>query len=134
MVRGHCTVRIVGKGGRVDRVVLPPVVCDAIDRAADGREAGPLFVTSTGAPMRAEQATRIVKRAARDAGIGSRLSPHSLRHTAVTLALDAGVPLRDVQDFARHADPRTTRRYDRARGQLDRSPAYVLAGVLAGGE
>jgi len=42
------------------------------------------------------------------------------RHTFVTAALDAGVPLRDVQEAASHADPRTTIRYDRARGSPDR--------------
>jgi integrase/recombinase XerD len=42
----------------------------------------------------------------------------------VTLALDAGVSLRDVQDAARHADPRTTRRYDRARHAVDRHATY----------
>ena len=42
-------------------------------------------------------------------------SPHSLRHAFVTAALDAGASLRDVQDAAGHADPRTTRRYDRSR-------------------
>jgi hypothetical protein len=35
-------------------------------------------------------------------------------------SLDAGVPLRDVQEKASHSDPRTTMRYDRARGSLDR--------------
>ncbi|MGH2949398.1 MAG: hypothetical protein ACRDPC_24610, partial [Solirubrobacteraceae bacterium] len=44
-------------------------------------------------------------------------------------ALDAGVSLRDVQDAAGHADPRTTRRYDRARHQLERHPTHVLAGL-----
>lgn len=129
MVRGHCTVRVTGKGGRVARVVLPPVVCDLI--AADGRDAGPMFVTRTGRAMVAGEAGRIIARAARMAGIAGRITPHSLRHSAVTLALDAGVSLRDVQDFARHADPRTTRRYDRARGALDRNAAYTLANVLA---
>ena len=38
-------------------------------------------------------------------------SPHSLRHAAITNALDAGVPLRDAQILARHADPRTTEHY-----------------------
>ena len=37
-----------------------------------------------------------------------------------------------TQDFARHSDPKTTRRYDRDSGQLDRSPAYALAGLLGG--
>jgi len=45
-----------------------------------------------------------------------------LRHTFVTTMLDAGVELRDVQIAARHADPRTTMRYDRARKNLDRHP------------
>lgn len=50
----------------------------------------------------------------------------------MTLALDAGVSLRDVQDAARRADPRTTRRYDRARHALDRHATYTLAAFLAG--
>ena len=45
--------------------------------------------------------------------------------------LDAGVDLRDVQIAARHADPRTTMRYDRARQTLDRYPNYILAACMA---
>jgi len=45
-----------------------------------------------------------------------------LRHTFVTTMLDAGVDLRDVQIAARHSDPRTTMRPDRARKNLDRHP------------
>ena len=47
--------------------------------------------------------------------------------------LDAGVDLRDVQIAARHADPRTTMRYDRARKNLDRHPNYILAAYMASG-
>jgi hypothetical protein len=54
-----------------------------------------------------------------------RLHPHMLRHTFVTTMLDAGVSLRDVQIAARHADPKTTMRYDRARKNLDRHPNYI---------
>jgi hypothetical protein len=46
--------------------------------------------------------------------------------------LDAGVPLRDVQEAASHADPRTTIRYDRARGSLDRHATYTVAAYVAG--
>jgi hypothetical protein len=46
---------------------------------------------------------------------------------------DAGVPLRDVQIAARHADPRTTTRYDRARNNLDRHASYIVAAFIAGG-
>ena len=61
------------------------------------------------------------------------IHPHMLRHTYVTTMLDAGVDLRDVQTAARHADPRTTMRYDRARNQLDRHPNYILAAYMASG-
>jgi integrase/recombinase XerD len=44
--------------------------------------------------------------------------------------LDAGVPLRDVQEAA--SDPRTTMRYDRARASLDRHATYIVAAYLAG--
>lgn len=76
---------------------------------------------------------KLVRRLARTAGIASwaRLSPHSPRNTSITLALDAGASLRDVQDFAGHRDPRTTRRYDRSRGSLDRNAAYTLTAHLA---
>jgi site-specific recombinase XerD len=48
-------------------------------------------------------AARIVTRLAVAAGIDKHLTPHSLRHSAITAALNAGVALRDVQEFARHA-------------------------------
>jgi site-specific recombinase XerD len=68
-------------------------------------------------------ATRRLRRLAEAAVIRMpRLHPHMLRHTFVTTMLDAGVDLRDVQIAARHADPRTTMRYDRARNKLDRHP------------
>jgi integrase len=66
------------------------------------------------------------------AGIDKRISPHSLRHSFITAALDAGVPLRDVQEAASHADPRTTMRYDRARGNLDRHATYIVSTFIAG--
>ena len=52
--------------------------------------------------------------------------------TFVTNALDAGVPLRDAQILARHADPRTTEHYDRARGNLDRHGVHFLTAYVAG--
>jgi integrase len=52
-------------------------------------------------------------------------------HTFATLNLDAGASLRDLQDAMGHASPRATRRYDRSRGNLDRSPGYLLAGYLS---
>ena len=62
-----------------------------------------------------------------------RMHPHMLRHTYVTTMLDAGVDLRDVHIAARHADPRTTMRYDRARKNLDRHPNFILAAYMDSG-
>jgi integrase len=66
------------------------------------------------------------------ARIPRHVSLHSLRHAAITNALDAGVPLRDAQSLARHADPRTTELYDRARGNLDRHGVHYLTAYVAG--
>ncbi|MDQ3973357.1 MAG: hypothetical protein M3276_03310, partial [Actinomycetota bacterium] len=62
----------------------------------------------------------LVKILCREIGVERRITPRSLRHSAITIALDAGLELRDVQDFARREDPKTTRGYDRARNQLNR--------------
>jgi site-specific recombinase XerD len=62
--------------------------------------------------MNRHQATRVIRRLTKHAGIDKKISTHSLRHSFITAALDAGVPLRDVQEAASHADPRTTMRYD----------------------
>jgi integrase/recombinase XerD len=52
--------------------------------------------------------------------------------TLLPTSLDAGVPLRGVQEAASHSDPRTTMRYDRARGSLDRHATYIVAAYVAG--
>ena len=56
----------------------------------------------------------------------------ALATSQFTAALDAGVPLRDVQIAARHSDPRTTTRYDRARNKLDRHASYIVTAFVAG--
>jgi integrase len=75
---------------------------------------------------------RTLRRLARDAvpGKAGSIHPHDLRHAFVTLSLDAGIALHDVQDAPGHADPRTTQRYNRARFNLDRHPTYALAGLI----
>jgi integrase/recombinase XerD len=128
--RGHRTVRFVGKGGKPRRRALAPGTAAALDAYLDvrGRAEGPLFVTGTGARVDRHAVFRLVRRLARDAGIPAwaKLSPHSLRHAFATTARDEGVPLEDVQDAMGHADPRTTRRYDRDRHNLDRDPTYAI--------
>jgi integrase/recombinase XerD len=130
--RGHRTVTVLGKGHKLAVIPLPPRVGRAIDQAADERRSGPLLLARSGSRLDRHAATRIVRRVARRAGITKHISPHSLRHSFITAALDAGVPLRDVQIAARHADPRTTTRYDRARENLDRHASYIVTAFVAG--
>jgi integrase/recombinase XerD len=129
--RGHHTVTVTRKGGKLATVPLAPRTAAAVAGYLGERDSGPLFLTSTGQRLDRRGAARLVARLARDAGIAKTISPHSLRHSFVTLALDAGAALRDVQDAAGHADPRTTRRYDRARQSLDRNPTYAVAAHIA---
>ena len=96
--------------------------------------AGQQLLNSRGTRMDRHAATRRLRQLAQHAGVRiTRPHPHMLRHTFVTTMLDAGVDLRDVQIAARHADPRTTMRYDRARNNLDRHPNYILAAYMASG-
>ncbi|GAW51264.1 MULTISPECIES: tyrosine-type recombinase/integrase [unclassified Nocardioides] len=131
---GHRVLRVHGKGDKVVLTPLPPAVARAIDRAVADRSDGAILLSHTGNRMDRHAATRRLRALASTAGIRlPRMHPHMLRHTYVTTMLDAGVPLRDVQIAARHADPRTTMRYDRARKNLDRHPNYILAAYMASG-
>lgn len=131
---GHRVLRVCGKGGKVVLVPLPPAVGRAIDRAVDHHDFGPVLLNSHGRRMDRHAATRRLRCLAETAGIQiGRTHPHMLRHTFVSTGFDAGVDLRDVQIAARHADPRTTMRYDRARKNLDRHPNYILAAYMASG-
>jgi site-specific recombinase XerD len=128
---GHRVLRVCGKGGKVVQIPLPPAVGRAIDRATGRRDHGPLLLNRRGTRMDRHAATRRLRRLAQATGLRTRIHPHMLRHTFVTTMLDAGVDLRDVQIAARHADPRTTMRYDRARTNLDRHPNYILAAYMS---
>lgn len=131
--QGHRVLRLERKGGKRATAPLSPPVVRALEVYIGERTTGPLFTTSTGRRLDRTAAWRLVRRLARAAGIAAaeHISPHSARHAFGTGALDAGVPLRDVQDAMGHADPRTTRRYDRSRHSLDRHATYAVAAWLA---
>jgi integrase/recombinase XerD len=131
---GHRILTVTGKGGKKRAAVIAPGIGRDLDAYLDGRTDGPLFATAAGRRLDQAAVWRLIRRIARAAGVTAwdRISPHSARHTAITLALDNGAALHDVQDMAGHADPRTTRRYDRRRGHLDRSPTYRIAAALGG--
>ena len=120
---GHRVLRVVGKGARKAKIPLTPAtvaaleayLADRAERAGAGewrQLTGPLLATAAGGRLRQGHLWELVRRLARTAGVGGweQLSPHCLRHSAITFALDAGASLRDVQDYAGHKDPRTTRR------------------------
>ena len=93
---------------------------DATDR--------PLFRTSirktktlSDRPMSAGDIGRMLKRRMKACGLPPRLSPHSFRVCVITNLLSQGVPLEDVQNLAGHADPRTTRLYDRRHKSITRN-------------
>ena len=131
--RWHRTLTITRKGGKIVTIPLAPRTARAIDLCVGERSEGPIFMNhDVTRRLDRHAATRIVKRLARRAGIDKNISPHSLRHSFITAALDAGVALRDVQEAASHADPRTTMRYDRARRSLDRHATYIVATFVAG--
>jgi integrase/recombinase XerD len=130
--RGHRTLVITRKGGKAVTIPLAPRTARATDLAIGERCEGPVFLAPGGRRPGRHGAGRIVRRVARRAGITKNAGPHTLRHAFITAALDAGVPLRDVQEAASHADPRTTMRYDRARASLDRHATYIAAAYIAG--
>ena len=126
-LRGHRVLHLVGKGNKPATMPLTVPVLRVLDACRGERAAGPLVLRPmSGRPIDRRAAYRMVTWIAKAAGIPRHTSPHSLRHAAITNALDAGVPLRDAQILARHADPRTTEHYDRARGNLDRHAVHFL--------
>jgi integrase/recombinase XerD len=117
--------------GNVRRSV--PLTRPARQRVATliaGRDTGPLFATRTGTALDRHSAARTLRTIAADLNLGA-FSPHVLRHTFVTLARANGCALEDVQDAVGHADPATTRRYDRTVASMATHPAGNLLAALA---
>ncbi len=90
----------------------------------------PLFATASGRAWGRTDAAKLLGRLGTRAGIGVAVSPHVLRHTHATLALQLGVPLHHLQDSMGHADPRTTRRYDHTRAALEHSSAHRVGALF----
>lgn len=131
---------ITRKGGTSAVVFLPDHTAEALraltgatgDELACGTEDDRLlFTTSTGRPWDRTDAARTITRLAERAGITQTVTPHVLRHTHATLALELGVSLHHLQDSLGHKDPRTTRRYDHARTRLENSSAHAVGRLLS---
>lgn len=147
--RGHRVLMVERKGYQGNRQAVPlsARTAQVLDAWLEVRathlapnvgdaEHGPLFVGEGGARLSRASAWSRLRALAKRAvpSKASSIKPHDLRHAFVTLALDAGVPLRDVQDSAGHESADTTRRYDRGRNNLDRNATYTLTAYLAEGE
>jgi site-specific recombinase XerD len=130
--RGHRTLRILGKGNKPATIPLVPRAARTIDLAVGERHQGPILRRRDGQRLDRRTAHRWVRSIGKRAGLGA-VHPHMLRAGFIMAALDAGVPLRDVQIAARHADPRTTTIYDRRRENFDRHAAYIVVAFVAGG-
>jgi integrase/recombinase XerD len=132
---GQYVLRFQEKGGKsreipvrldLQRAVLAYI--EAADIAGDGKDK-PLFRAGingqakrlTAQPLTSVRICNLVKRRLKDAGLPSRLSPHSFRVTGIIDLLSQGIPLEHVQYLAGHAEARTTGLYDRRKKQVTRN-------------
>ncbi len=129
---GYELLHVTGKGAKPAVIPLPIPVLRAVRDAVDGRSerAYPAHTQRTADGPRGRQPGADQGRHA--AGITRPISPHGLRRTFCTTGLVAGISIRDMQYAMRHADPRTTMRYDMAKANLDRHAAHAVAAHLAG--
>lgn len=128
---GYRCLNVTRKGGVEDRVMLPPAAAHAVAAYLGDRTEGPLFVDGIGERVKYSSARWTLNRVGRAAGLPAslRLHPHMLRASFATISFDHGVSPDRIQDALGHADPRTTRLYDRGRGKLRRKaePGNVVA-------
>ena len=130
---GNRALLVVRKGGRRGDLPILPHYWAVIDTYLGGRVSGPILLTERGRMCR-QTAYRTVRAVAYTVAPTKMIGPHSLRHTAATLALDDGTPIQEVQGMLGHSDSRTTSRYDR-HGHRRGGPAFrSVANLLGGGD
>lgn len=142
MTAGHKVLEIRGKGGKERRVPLHPEAFERLDHwlavCAPDAQGLPLFRPLRtargrgrdgfhGRPLTRRAVQRLIERYVHRLHLDPAITVHSLRVTALTTARERGSDIIDLQDFAGHADPRTTLTYIRSRDRLSKSPAYLLA-------
>jgi site-specific recombinase XerD len=121
------------KGNRSGLVPLAPRTSWAFDLHLGTRTTGPIFRNRKGDRMDRQSASRIVTRAVKKAGITKRITPHSLRHTFMTMGLDAGVSVRDMTNTMGYSDSRMVSYYDHGRESLPRNGTHFVAAYVEGG-
>lgn len=133
MDRGHRTVSFIGKNSKPALVPLAPPLARAIDVLVGTRTSGPILHRKDGGRLDRRTAYGWIVAIGKKADMPFRVHPHLLRAAYISEALAAGIPLADVQLDARHADPRTTMRYDRRVRNFDRHSTYIVSARLTGG-
>jgi integrase/recombinase XerD len=138
--RGCEALRVIRKGGKRDIIAIHPETAqrlraylEAAGHAHD--RAGPLFRPMSAGrhpqPLRRQLCPDgvdyVVAKYVDQLGLGKGYSPHSMRATFITTALENGAKLEDVQRTVGHADPATTQLYDRGRFTPQKSAALVVA-------
>ena len=116
---GEGLIRVVGKGdkqrqvpiGRKSLAVLSLYINSLRPTLDRNQTRGRVLLNARGQPLSRVGAWGIVKRAARQAGIKKRVTPHTLRHSFATHLLEGGADLRAVQEMLGHADLSTTQIY-----------------------
>ena len=112
-------VTVLGKGGkervvplgRPARAALEAYLAGPRARLLRGRPSPFVFLGPRGRALSRQAVWKLVRRRALAAGIGRRISPHTLRHTFATHLLGGGADLRIVQSLLGHADIGTTQIY-----------------------
>ncbi len=128
---GHRVVNVLGKGKKTRAIPLSPLAYRLLDDALGvARADGGLIVRSdSGAPVSRKLAARWLHTYGRRLGLEFTLVPHSLRHTAATLANRGGADIERVRRMLGHSDISTTLRYVHT-PELDGSATYVLGEYL----
>jgi integrase/recombinase XerD len=109
-------ITVFGKGGKTRTVLMPESVwCALLSLRGDAGEDAPVFRSRKGGHLDESQVWRIVRKAAKRAGIEKEVSCHWLRHAHASHALDRGAPIHLVQATLGHASISTTGRYLHAR-------------------
>ncbi len=102
--------RIVPLGGRATTAVRD-YLGDLRERLDRGEGQGVVFLSRHGRPLSRMGTWKMVRRHVLRAGIGQRVTPHTLRHSFATHLLEGGAPLEAVQEMLGHADIATTQIY-----------------------
>jgi integrase/recombinase XerD len=97
--------------GRQALAAVRSYLADGRPGLVRGSDEAALFVNFRGASLTRQGLYKIVQRHARTAGLESKMSPHTLRHTFATHLLAGGCNLRSVQEMLGHADVSTTQLY-----------------------